>query len=467
MAERGWDEERVMTSEAVPIEAASHNVVPRIIGRDKKGKMFVAMPYFSGGDLSREIHYMDLESALKVGRDIAEALSYTHENGRNDSEENIWATKGRAHGDVKPTNILMKNGRAFLSDFGSSTCITVGGNGNKRGTHGDINYRAPESFGEDAKPSRKADIWSLGSILYETLAKKGLYDGLDNIHEMDLKKAQKIINRKIRKNIPRKARNLLRKLLNVDENERPRTGADARTLINKTIENLDTKKYILKEAKKWGLGLGLPAVLVGIATYGSITHEPTKLTIPKPSMTSGMLYQPGTEGENPIAFEVEKIDSLPMPRRLISMGSGFTRNAKQSTDNRVVAYLAKCYAQANIVSGNKGLPNKKQHEIYMAHTLVDDRMHNSRLGPVWPVWTKNIEVALTQSETNNGQVDLEDVMAISRLGVEKVSKAKRISGSLDYKDYRNARNHKGELTIDKNDREFIDQWLTYYHTDID
>lgn len=140
MRKRGWLEEDVMRREAVPLGAAYRHVVPRIIERDKTGKMYVAMPVYDK-TLLDNIKYLDLEQTLKVTRDIADALGYTHEQ-KELNEDGFEVRK--AHGDVKPTNVLMKDGRAFLSDFGSQTCISIGGHGSERGPHGDENYRAPE-----------------------------------------------------------------------------------------------------------------------------------------------------------------------------------------------------------------------------------------------------------------------------------------------------------------------------------
>lgn len=205
MQERGWSEERVMREEAIPIQAAQHHVVPRIIERDRQGQLYVAMPFFEEGNLSKRIKNLELNASLRIARDVAEALGYVH-----DSRETNWGdffsertSERRAHGDVKPSNILISNGRGFLTDFGSSTCVTVGGKGSERGKHGDVNYRAPEAFKPDAKPSTRADVWGLGALLYESVAGEGIYDGTEGLSGLPEKEAQKIINKKIRKNVPR------------------------------------------------------------------------------------------------------------------------------------------------------------------------------------------------------------------------------------------------------------------------
>lgn len=471
MSERKWSEERVMREESVPLEAAQHHIVPRIIERDKNGKLYVAMPYYDEGDFSKKIRYTNVSHSLEIARDIADALSYWHKSKKLDlASKNFFDYSKRAHGDVKPANILIKNNRAFLSDFGSSTCISIGGSGSERGPHGDINYRAPECFKENAKPSTRADIWSLGSILYESIAREGIYKGTPEILELDSKQAQKIINKKIRKNIPFKLRGFVKKCLKIKEWERFYDGEGALASLEKTILKLDTKKEITTHIKKWTLPLGLPLILASFLGYGATTYEPQKLEMPNTNQVQGMLYKPKTEKQKPIEFESEKIENLPKVHGLGFMAGGINKMAKNCTDNRIVAYLAKTHQQTITKLGAIGsnVYTKKQFETYMAYTSHDERQVSmTGNGPVWPVIGKSIEVALTQSETTAGKVDLEDVMAITRLGIEIVDKAKRISRSLDYKIYRTAKDNNGEYVIPERETRFINNWIAYYHADID
>lgn len=461
MIERNWTAEDVMRNEAIPLSAAYRHLVPRVIERDRNGKMYVGMPLHKEGDLSKRINYLNLEDSLKIARDVADALGYIHE-GKEAGENR------RAHGDVKPSNILMKDRRAFLSDFGSSTCISIGGSGSERGPHGDINYRAPECFKEKASPSTRADIWSLGAILYEAITKEGIYDGFNGSYTSDNKNLNKFVRKKL-KNVPWKVRGFLKKCLAVEEYERFYSGTEALRGLEKIIENLDTKKVIKNHAKKWSLALGLPMAVTGLLVYGAATYEPQKLEMPK-SNIQGMLY-PGTISEKEkIEFEVEDINNLPKVEDMGMMFSGLTTNAKLSTDNRIVAYLTKTQAQAQFSRGAIRSPDvytDSQFKTYMAYTSYDERNRVALNRTPWPVWAKSIEVALNQAKTANGKVDLEDVMTISRVGADLVSQAKRASGSFDYKDYITAKDSKGEYIIPEREQNFINTWLAYYKADID
>ncbi len=458
MKERGWNKEDVMRRESIHLDAAHYHVVPRIIERDKNGEMYVAMPVYEEGDLSKKINHISLENSLTITKDIAKALSYIH------NQEEIGGSgfkKRKAHGDVKPSNILMKSRRAFLTDLGSSTCISISGNGSKRGPHGDKNYRAPECFDENASPSTQADIWSLGSVLYEMIAGKGIYDDYISSTKLD-----KHIAKKLRKNVPRKIRRFLKRCVAVNPYERFRTGTEALSELERTIESLDTKKVIKNHIKKWTLPLGLPLVLVGLCGYSAAVHEPQKLEMPQTKI-KGMLYPTNPSEEDRIEFDVENIKDLPNVFPLGANSGGLNKNAKLSTDNRVVAYLVKTHAQTAHERGMRaGVYSDNQFRTFMAYTTNDERQFGRLSGTPWSIWAKSIEVALTQSKTKNGKVDLEDVMAISRTGVEKVSEAKRISNSLDYKTYKSAQDIKGNYIIPKKEQNFIDIWLSFYHKDL-
>lgn len=82
---------------------------------------------------------------------LTDAVSYLH-------AQNI------RHRDVKPENILVNNGKAFLCDFGISrefsiTGLTTNGSGTPR-------YRAPE-IERQGHHDEKSDVWSLGCVFVE------------------------------------------------------------------------------------------------------------------------------------------------------------------------------------------------------------------------------------------------------------------------------------------------------------
>lgn len=94
---------------------------------------------------------LDEDTALRVVRQIADALQHLHE-------------RGFVHRDVKPGNIMLdSDGRAYLIDLG----FAVGGDESGGDTTaGTVHYISPEQARGTGGLDVRADIYSLGATLY-------------------------------------------------------------------------------------------------------------------------------------------------------------------------------------------------------------------------------------------------------------------------------------------------------------
>lgn len=122
-------------------------------------QIFISMEYVEGGDLKDRLLskvFAPVE-AIDIIEKVAAGLAAAHENGI-------------VHRDVKPGNILFRrDGTPLLSDFGIAKRLSSDSDLTSTGMFvGSPNYMAPEQS-ESGPIDGRADIYSLGVILYEML----------------------------------------------------------------------------------------------------------------------------------------------------------------------------------------------------------------------------------------------------------------------------------------------------------
>jgi serine/threonine protein kinase len=126
-------------------------------GTTSAGRPYVSMEFVGGGSLANRLAAhgpLPVADVLRIGVRIAGALATVHGAG-------MW------HGDVKPENILVSTaGAPVLADFGLARLAVT-----DEVTLAALTpvHAAPEIL-DGAAPSAAADVYSLGSTLYELLA---------------------------------------------------------------------------------------------------------------------------------------------------------------------------------------------------------------------------------------------------------------------------------------------------------
>ncbi len=169
--------------EAQLLAALQHPRIAAIHGVEEiDHQRVLVLELVEGEDLSERLRRgaLDVDQALEVGRQLAEALEAAHE-------------KGIVHRDLKPANIkLAAGGGIKVLDFGLAKAVgeeTVEGLPTglsmsptvTRATQaGVIMGTAPYMSPEQARGravDRRTDIWAFGCVLYEALAGKRAFDG--------------------------------------------------------------------------------------------------------------------------------------------------------------------------------------------------------------------------------------------------------------------------------------------------
>jgi serine/threonine protein kinase len=142
----------------------SAHAVRTIGSGEENGVLYLAMAYVVGSDLRRLLQdegRLEPARAIALVGQVAEALDAAHR-------------AGLVHRDVKPGNILLDQRadgeQAFICDFGLARHVSsVSSLTGDRGFVGTIDYVPPEQIEGRALDGR-ADVYSLGCVLYECLA---------------------------------------------------------------------------------------------------------------------------------------------------------------------------------------------------------------------------------------------------------------------------------------------------------
>jgi hypothetical protein len=122
---------------------------------------YYAMEYMPGGNLIRRMERgkIPVEAAMSLFIPICNAMAYAHD-------------RGVIHRDLKPANILLNgSGEPVVSDFGIAKVLDLERTPLTRSGEilGTIAYLAPEQRFSSKTVNRRADVYALGSILYELL----------------------------------------------------------------------------------------------------------------------------------------------------------------------------------------------------------------------------------------------------------------------------------------------------------
>ncbi|MEO7646805.1 MAG: protein kinase [Gemmatimonadaceae bacterium] len=147
------------------------HILPLHDSGEADGIVYYVMPYVQGESLRARLtreKQLPVEDAVRLAREVAEALDYAHR-------------QGVVHRDIKPENILLHEERAQVADFGIALAVSSAGGGTRMTetgmSLGTPHYMSPEQAMGEREISAKSDIYALGCVLYEMLVGEPPFTG--------------------------------------------------------------------------------------------------------------------------------------------------------------------------------------------------------------------------------------------------------------------------------------------------
>jgi serine/threonine-protein kinase len=305
--------------EAKVLASLSHPNIATIYGLEDSGSTrALVMELVEGPTLADRIKAgpIPVDEAVRIARQIADALEYAHE-------------RGIVHRDLKPANVKVTNddtvkvldfglAKALEGDpssFDISTSPTISRMATMQGVLlGTAAYMSPEQA-KGRSVDRRADIWSFGCVLYEMLTGKVAFPGESVTDTLATVIRAEPDWSQLPAATPMRVRVLLQRSLQKDPKQRLRDIGDARISLDEVLygapEGSPSLAAVERAARRpwpWlasALGLGL--IMAAIASLATWNLKPSPAPIPKPVTRFTVTLPPG-----------QHLAGLPLPTLALS-----------------------------------------------------------------------------------------------------------------------------------------------------
>ena len=197
-------------AEAVAMLAHPNIVQVYDIG-EQDGLPYFSLEFVDGTGLDRELggKPQPEKKSAQLIETLARAMQFAHEHGI-------------IHRDLKPANVLVtKNGVPKISDFGLAKQLDTDSSQTRTGTiMGTPSYMAPEQ-GRGEKVGPLADVYSLGSMLYEMITGRPPFVAATAVQTlMRLLKEEPVLPSRVKPNVSRDLETICLKCLQKDPHRR-------------------------------------------------------------------------------------------------------------------------------------------------------------------------------------------------------------------------------------------------------
>jgi len=208
-----------------------HNIVTIYDFGEHEKQPYIVLPVMAGGDVEGLIekapeHRLPLEQAIDITKSVCQGLEFAH-------------SKGIIHRDLKPGNVwLSADGTAKLGDFGLAVAVDLSRLTQSGMMVGTVSYMPPEQA-MGGKVTPKADLYSLGAMLYEMVTGRPPFIGDDSVAIIGQHINTSVVSPAWhRADLPAGLEVLILQLLEKDPEKRPDSAAD----VLKALESIEQGK---------------------------------------------------------------------------------------------------------------------------------------------------------------------------------------------------------------------------------
>ena len=162
--------ERFLREIRIAARLTHPHILPLHDSGESGGVLYYVMPFVDGEslrDLLTRVKQLPLDQAVRITREVADALRYAHAHDV-------------VHRDIKPENILLEAEHAVVADFGIARAVGAAGGEKLTQTGlavGTPAYMSPEQAAGGSDVDARSDLYSLACVLYEMLAGQPPFTG--------------------------------------------------------------------------------------------------------------------------------------------------------------------------------------------------------------------------------------------------------------------------------------------------
>ena len=333
------------------IQIASNTKSPHLVPLQESGESsglpYYVMPLIEGESLRARMmreHQLALGEVVRIGREIALALAALHRDGI-------------VHRDVKPENILLRNGRDVqVADYGIARAVTLSTTEDITSTGivvGTPAYMSPEQAGGDPVDAR-SDQYSWGCVLHEMLLGVPPFHGLTSTsiiarHRHDPPPSL----RSVRPSVPESLEAVIHRAMSKNPADRFASIDDAIAALDavdlKKLESLSVRARRKRQARS--------VALTGIVLIAGILAVRSAL---RPALDSDRYaFLPLRTADSALLAETERVSGLIRdalediePERWVSHDANGARDDVSTVDERRAESIARRAGVRYYVTGN-------------------------------------------------------------------------------------------------------------------